>query len=109
MDSLTINAGFVNRSEYTKLSRAFQLEGPLMEDVFGMDKYLIQGVDLYIKLYRSSNPFVVMSGETTPNNKLQIIDAAFKTCKVKVDSDVLVNHVKQIEKNRQNTLFIARR
>jgi len=98
MDSVTTNAGFVNRYEYTKLSREFELEGPLMEDVFGMDKYLIQGVDLYIKLYRSSNPFVLMSGETTPNYKLQIIDAAFKTCKVKVDSGVVINHVKQIEK-----------
>ena len=98
LDSLTLNAGYVNRYEYTKLSREFELEGPLIEDVFGMDKYLIQGVDLYIKLYRSSHPFVLMSGETTPNYKLQILDAALKTCKVKVDSGVVVNHVKQIEK-----------
>ena len=98
MDSVTLNSGFVNRYEYTKLSREFELEGPLMEDVFDMDKYLIQGVDLYIKLYRSSNPFVLMSGEASPDYKLKILDAAFKTCKVKVDSGVVVNHVKQIEK-----------
>jgi hypothetical protein len=59
----------------------------------GIDKYLIQGVDLYIKLYRSSHPFVMMSGEVNPNYKLQIMDAVFKTCKVKVDSGVVVNHV----------------
>lgn len=98
MDSLTTNSGIVNRYEYTQLSREFEMEGPLLEDVFNIDKYLIQGVDLYIKLYRSSNPFVLMSAETTPNYKLEIVDAAFKTCKVKVDSGVVVNHVKQIEK-----------
>ena len=69
-----------------------------MEDVFVTVKYLIQGVYLYIKLYRSSHPFVLMSGEVNPNYKLQILDAVFKTCKVKVDSGVVVNHVKQIEK-----------
>jgi len=37
MDSVTLNSGFVNRYEYTKLSREFELEGPLMEDVFDMD------------------------------------------------------------------------
>lgn len=98
MDSTTLNSGLVNRYEYTKLSREFELEGPLMEDVFNVDKYLIQGVDLYIKLYRSSNPFVLMSEETSPDYKLQILDATFKTCKIKVDSGVVVNHMKQIEK-----------
>jgi len=39
-----------------------------------------------------------MSGEVNPNYKLQIMDAVFKTCKVKVDSGVVVNHVKRIEK-----------
>lgn len=55
MDSLTLNSGFINRCEYKKMSREFEMEGPLMEDVFGLDKYIIQGVvDLCIKLYRST-------------------------------------------------------
>lgn len=69
-----------------------------MEDVFDVEKYLIQGIHLCIKLYRSSNPFVLMSGEASPDYKLKILDAALKTCKVKVDSGVVVNHVKQTEK-----------
>ena len=97
MDSLTLNSGFVNRYEFTKLSREFELEGSLMEDIFQIDKYLIQGVDLYIKLHRSSTPFVLMSGVSSPNYKLVILDAAFKTCEVKVDSGVIVNHLTQIK------------
>jgi hypothetical protein len=49
MDSLTLNSSFINRYEYTKMSREFEMEGPLMEDVFGMNKYITQGVGLYIK------------------------------------------------------------
>ncbi len=33
MDSVTLNAGYINRYEYTKQSREFELESPLMEDV----------------------------------------------------------------------------
>lgn len=54
MDSLTLNSGFINRYEYKKMSREFEMECPLMEDVLGLDKYIIQGVDLCIKLYRST-------------------------------------------------------
>jgi hypothetical protein len=53
MDSLTLNSSFINRYEYTKMSRKFEMEGPLMEDMFGMNKYITQGVGLYIKLYSS--------------------------------------------------------
>jgi hypothetical protein len=73
------------------------MEGSLMKDVFGLAQYITQGVYLYIKLYRSSNPFVLMSGETNPDYKLQILAVALKACKVKVDSGSIVNHIKTIE------------
>ena len=57
------NAGLIRRRDYIKGSREFEMEGPLLEDIFSLDRYLIQGVDLYIKLYRSSNPFVIISGD----------------------------------------------
>lgn len=51
------NAGLVMRYAYTQQSKVFELEGNLMEDIFDTDKYLINGVDVYIKLFRSSAPF----------------------------------------------------
>lgn len=92
------NPGLLRRRGYTKKSREFELEGPLCEDVFQLDKYLIQGVDLYIKLYRASESFVLTSKETGPSYKLQILDIVFKACKIKVDAGIIVNHVKEIEK-----------
>lgn len=53
MDSLTLNSGFVNRYEYTKESRTFELEGNLLEDTLNLEgKLLVNGVDIYMKLFR---------------------------------------------------------
>lgn len=91
------NTGLVLRREYIKKSREFEMEGPLLEDVFLLDRHLIQGVDVSIKLYRSSTPFFVISGEESPSYQLKILDCVFKACKIKVDPGLIVNHMKQIE------------
>ncbi|XP_021365775.1 uncharacterized protein F54H12.2-like [Mizuhopecten yessoensis] len=86
------NAGLLYRYEYTQKSRIFDIEGPLYEDIFRLDKYLVNGVDLHLKLFRNRAPFIVKSGETSPAYKLEIQDVAFKACMVRVDSGVLINH-----------------
>lgn len=68
-----------------------------MEDIFDTDKYLINGVDVYIKLFRSSAPFVIISANSTPAYKIELLDVVYKVTKVRVDSGVLLNHSKQIE------------
>ena len=60
MDSVTINSGFVNRYEFTKESRVFELERNLLEDALQLNKYLVSGVDIYMKLSTSTIPFLLM-------------------------------------------------
>ncbi|XP_052695988.1 uncharacterized protein F54H12.2-like [Crassostrea angulata] len=91
------NAGLVLRYGCTQKSKIFELEGNLKEDIFDIDKYLINGVDIYIKLFRSSTPFVIMSAEDSPAYKLELLDVVYKVAKVRVDPGVLLNHSKQIE------------
>lgn len=88
------NAGLVLRYGYTQESKVFELEGNLMEDIFDIDKYLINGVDIYIKLFRSSAPFLIMSAQGSPAYKVELLDVVYK---VRVDPGVLLNHSKQIE------------
>ena len=112
MESLSLNSGFVNRYEFTKESRAFELEGNLLEDTLNLEgKLLINGVDIYMKLFRSSSPFLLMSGETTPKYKVKILDVYFKTARVKLDPGVILNHRNQIREapakyviNRSNVI-----
>ncbi|XP_061170588.1 uncharacterized protein F54H12.2-like [Saccostrea echinata] len=92
------NQGLRSRYVFTQLSRTFDLEGPLYLDCFYLDKYLINGVDLQLRLFRSRNEFVVMSAESSPSYKVTILDAVFKACKIRVDSAVLLNHAETITK-----------
>ncbi|XP_062621650.1 uncharacterized protein F54H12.2-like [Saccostrea cucullata] len=91
------NAGLVERYSYTQKSNVFEMEGSLMEDIFDLDKYLINGVDIYMKLFRSCIPFIIMSAEASPAYKLELLDVVYKVAKVRVDPGVLINHSKQIE------------
>ena len=86
------NGGLAQRYQYTKESRIFDMEGPLFEDIFRLDKYLVNGVDVHLKLFRNRASFVLLSDETAPSYKLELLDAVFKVCKIKVDSGVLINH-----------------
>ena len=99
------NAGLIKRSQWTKLSKHFELEGPLFEDIFNMDKYLINGVDIGLKLYRTSPQFMIMSGEASPAYKLIILDAVFKACRITLDSGLLLAHTKQLAKTPAKYFF----
>ena len=86
------NSGLLIRRQYTKESKEFDMESGILEDLFRLDKYLLNGVDLHIKFYRNSAPFLIMSGETTPDYKLQILDCVYKVAMVKVDGGIILNH-----------------
>lgn len=90
------NAGLILRYGYTQESK---VEGNLIEDIFDIDKYPMNGVDIYIKLFRFSASFLVMSGQESPAYKLELQDVVYKVAKVRVDPGVLLNHSKQIESN----------
>lgn len=92
------NTGLRTRYVFTQQSRTFDLEGPLYLDCFYLDKYLINGVDLQMRLFRSRPEFVMMSTETSPSYKVTILDAVFKACKIRVDSAILLNHAETITK-----------
>lgn len=86
------NGGLAKRYTFTQLSKVFDLEGPLYEDIFRLDKYIVNGVDLNLKLFRNRAPLLIMSAEGSPSYKVQLLDVSFKACMIKVDSGVLINH-----------------
>lgn len=55
------NVGFVNRRAHTTGNTTVDLYGPLHCDLFNVDKYLINGVEMTIKMQKSK---VEMSGRT---------------------------------------------
>ena len=73
-DAATVsNGGLATRYMFTKESREFDLEGPLYEDIFLMDKYLVNVVDIHLKLFRNRASFCIVSDETAPSYNLRFL------------------------------------
>ncbi|OOZ35807.1 hypothetical protein, partial [Solemya elarraichensis gill symbiont] len=92
-----VNVGLFARYYYTKESRTFDMEGPIYEDLFALNRYLVNGVDLYLKLFRNRASFLLMSGEDQPQYKVELLDVVFKACMIKIDEGVLLSHARIFE------------
>lgn len=96
MDSVTAdNEGFTRRNALTTAARTVDLYGPLHCDIFNVDKYLINGVELTIKLHRSKDEFHLM-GSANTTGKFEITEAVLYARKVKISSATLLAHHKAL-------------
>lgn len=91
------NRGLTQRWAYTKQSREFDMSGPIYEDVFRLDKYIINGVDIHIKMYRNPAPFIFMSPTANADYKLQILDCVYKVACIRLDPGISLNHAEIIK------------
>jgi hypothetical protein len=55
------NEGFKTRKEYAKESRMVEMEGPLFTDLTNQGRYLVNNVDIRVRLTRNSDQFCLMS------------------------------------------------
>jgi hypothetical protein len=68
------NKGFTSRTELTALSKSVQMMGKLHLNLFYQDKYLLNQVDLKIKLRRSRDAFALVADAA--NYKIKIKEMA---------------------------------
>ena len=93
------NFGLYERSKRFAESRSVEMEGFLFEDVFAkLDRFVLNGVDIHIKLYRNRVPFCLMNQDVTEQFKIVLEDVIFKACKVKVNPAVVYGHSKALQK-----------
>lgn len=90
------NLGYTARKEMIAESKTVNLLGYLHCPIFNLDKLILNGVEMIVRLLPSKNSFQFV-GEV--NVKLQIIDAYLKVRKVKVSSDTIVGHANALAKN----------
>lgn len=86
------NNGLYERSKYIADSKVLDLQGPVFHDFFQLPRYMINQVDVKLKLYRTSSSFSLLSGEATPNYKIDIMDIYLLARKVKVTPSVIYGH-----------------
>jgi hypothetical protein len=97
----TDNKGFTSRKALTAQSKSVQMMGKLHLDLFCQEKYLLNHVDLKIKLRRSRDVFALMAD--ADNYKIKIKDLALFVRNVQLSPAVRMGHVKALERPAVNT------
>ncbi|XP_074115792.1 uncharacterized protein F54H12.2-like [Cotesia typhae] len=87
------NDGLDERVAWTKGGKEFDMMGHLHCDVFNQDKFLLNGVEMRVRLIRAKNDFCLMNG-SEENYSVKIMEAMLITRKVKISPSVLLAHAK---------------
>ena len=86
------NDGLVERAAYVSLSKLFDMQGGLYHDFFQMKRYLLNQVDVKVKLYRSTPAFCLLSETAGADFEIDITDVCLLARKVKVNPAVYQAH-----------------
>ena len=97
MESLTANPGFTKRQAFSAESKTVDMCGKLHIDLCNQDKYLPNGVDMDLKLVRSSNDFCLLS-DKSEKFKVEIVDASLFVRRVNLFPEVQHAHLKAFER-----------
>ena len=92
------NTGLDERRRYIAESRIVEVMGRLHVNLFLLDRFLINGVSVKIRLVRSKDAFSLIAGGQTPDYKVQIVDAVLFARKAVLSPTVQMAHIKALEK-----------
>jgi len=102
-DFSTENKGYAWREELFKDGKVVEFEGPLLEDVMQLEKYLLNGLRVQIKLYPALSKFYIMGDDDAKDYKIELVDIVFRACMVKVNPGVILGHAAAME--TKNALY----
>ena len=95
----TGNTSLWVRSEAVKGGRSIEMESVPLEDIFSIKKYMLNSVDMYLKCYRNSSSFILMTPDNTNKYRFLIEEATLKVLKIKLDPGVVLAHENQLERD----------
>ncbi|KAK3929539.1 hypothetical protein KUF71_003546 [Frankliniella fusca] len=85
------------KDTHTKLSREFEMMGPLHLDICNTDRLLLSNCTLRLKLTRSRDAFALMSAKDT--EKIKFLDVKLYVRRVNISPSVLLAHAQALEKS----------
>jgi len=96
------NKGFTSRNTHVALSKWCDISGPLFTDIVSQPRYLINNVDMRVRLVRNSNEFCLMYFDNN-NYKVHIEEAVLYVQKVNINPSVQLALEAMLRK--QNALY----
>ena len=91
------NLGLVERRKYLTIDKPVDLIGHIHSDVFNQEKFLLNGVEMRIRLVRSRDNFCFMDANGD-KFKLKISEANLLVRRVKISPGILLAHAKALAK-----------
>ncbi|KAK3086425.1 hypothetical protein FSP39_018310 [Pinctada imbricata] len=91
------NTGLFNRAKLIKDSKTIDLEGPIMHELFQMDRYILNQVAIQVKFYRSRPEFYLLSSKTSAKYNAKLEEVILRVCKCKINPAVILSHAKMLE------------
>lgn len=102
------NTGLVARRSITGVSETIQLIFRPHSDMFVQKRFILNGVDLKLKLIRNNDNIVLM-GAADSTFKLKIVNASFFVRKVKINSGIQLKHIEKLDKELVPAIYPIRR
>ena len=90
--SIMYNDGADIRTKISSDGQTFTLEGSLGIDVFELDNYMINGVEMKLKLTRNDHPITIMSDNKDKKYEIHLADATLKVPTIKVGAAIVTGH-----------------
>ena len=78
------NNGVFERSKWISTSKTLDIHGPIFHDLFSMERYLLNQVDVKLKIYRSPVSFALVAKDASTHFKINIEDIYVLARKVRV-------------------------
>ena len=99
------NTGLYNRARFFAESKLVDLQGPIMHDLFQMDRYLLNQTAVTLKFYRSKPEIYLMTNELGSDYVIDIEDMVLKICKVQVSPAIIYSHAQILESRNASYPF----
>lgn len=91
--STTTNSGYATRKKLVANEQCVELYSNLHCDIFNTNKFMLNKVDLGIKLVRAKNEFHLLG---THSAHVEIVDANLFVRKVKINPSILIAHARAL-------------
>ena len=92
-----LNLGLIFRNNLSKSSAFIDMVGPIYADVFQMPRYLLNEVDVHVKLFQNKNSFRLMSSVPSKKYKVVISEVMLKAAMIGIHADILKSHAHALE------------
>jgi len=92
------NLGLLQRWQLTQDGQGVDMEGNIFSDFAQQQRYLLNGVQVDVKLFPSADNFVLMAPKGGVQYQYEIEEAILKVCHVKLNPGVMVAHAETLKK-----------